>query len=161
MHSFGSQKVPLFERTSPRWWNLQFSSPLLETQYWECSFPLLRNRFQSGLVYILMTIICWTIYFCIFNQKNRHYWVILYNKIKKNFLFFFKLASGILLLFFILIFLFTLSVHYQRFYLPTSFFCSFLLCLATLLIFSDIDPYMGPVASLATSIQVFLFVIII
>lgn len=48
----------------------------------------------------------------------------------------------------------SLSIHYQRFYMPTSFFCTFLICLVTLLIFSSIDPFMGPLASMATSIQV-------
>lgn len=47
---------------------------------------------------------------------------------------------------------------YQRFYLPTSFLCTFLICLITLLIFSSSGSFMGPVARMATSIQVILLI---
>lgn len=33
-HSTSPYRIPLFERASARWWNPQFASPLLETQYW-------------------------------------------------------------------------------------------------------------------------------
>ncbi|VDL86097.1 unnamed protein product [Nippostrongylus brasiliensis] len=48
------------------------------------------------------------------------------------------------------------STQYQRFYMPTSFLCTFLICLVTLLIFSSDSKsaFMTPVASLATSFQV-------
>lgn len=39
--------IPLFDRASTRWWNPQFASTALETQYWKCSFPQLRDRFRS------------------------------------------------------------------------------------------------------------------
>ncbi|PIO57699.1 hypothetical protein TELCIR_20881, partial [Teladorsagia circumcincta] len=47
------------------------------------------------------------------------------------------------------------SSQYQRFYMPTSFLCTFLICLVTLLIFSSDSKsaFMTPVASLATSFQ--------
>lgn len=48
------------------------------------------------------------------------------------------------------------SSQYQRFYMPTSFLCTFLICLVTLLIFSSDSKtaFMTPVASLAISFQV-------
>lgn len=54
------------------------------------------------------------------------------------------------------IFLFTLlSVQFQRFYMPASFLCVFILCTVTLLIFSDKSgSFMSPVGDLATSFQV-------
>ncbi|WKY01085.1 hypothetical protein Q1695_015241 [Nippostrongylus brasiliensis] len=52
------------------------------------------------------------------------------------------------------------STQYQRFYMPTSFLCTFLICLVTLLIFSSDSKsaFMTPVASLATSFQVVLLI---
>ncbi|KIH68121.1 hypothetical protein ANCDUO_01543 [Ancylostoma duodenale] len=52
------------------------------------------------------------------------------------------------------------SSQYQRFYMPTSFLCTFLICLVTLLIFSSDSKsaFMTPVASLATSFQVVLLI---
>lgn len=66
------------ERASARWWNPQFASPTLETQYWKCSFPLLRDRFRSGLIYILLTNLLWMLYFCVFGQVNKYHWVYYY-----------------------------------------------------------------------------------
>lgn len=56
-------------------------------------------------------------------------------------------------------FLFTLfPVHYQRFYMPASFLCVFLLCSVTLLIFFDKSgSFMSPIGDLATSFQVIFF----
>ncbi|VDK19841.1 unnamed protein product [Anisakis simplex] len=56
--------------------------------------------------------------------------------------------------------LFTLfSIHYQRFYMPTSFLCVFVICTVTLLIFSDSSgSFMSPIGELATSFQVVLLV---
>lgn len=48
---------------------------MLESQYWKCSFPLLRDRFRSGLVYIILTCILWMIYLCVFGQDRIHQWV--------------------------------------------------------------------------------------
>ncbi|KAL3097460.1 hypothetical protein niasHS_003908 [Heterodera schachtii] len=141
-HSSSPRRIPLFERASARWWNPQFASPSLETQYWKCSFSLLRDRFRSGLVYILISCLSWLCFLWLFDQAAGHHW----------------LAVGFLSLLCSLMLWFTASVHYQRFYLVLAFLCTFLLCLTTLLIFSSTDPFMGPLASMATSIQVVLLV---
>ncbi|KAI1721567.1 adenylate and guanylate cyclase catalytic domain-containing protein [Ditylenchus destructor] len=142
-HSSSPRRIPLFERASARWWNPQFASSSLETQYWKCSFSLLKNRFRSGLIYIFLTCLLWMIYLIVFGQDRLHHW----------------LVATMLTLLCVSMFLFTSwSVHYQRFYLPTSFLCIFLICMITLLIFSSLEPFMGPLASMATSIQVVLLI---
>lgn len=142
-HSSSPRRIPLFERASARWWNPQFASPTLETQYWKCSFPLLRDRFRSGLIYVLICCLSWMLFLWTFDQAHGHHWFIA------------------LLLSFICVLMFwftSCSAHYQRFYLPTSFLCTFLLCLTTLFIFSSTETFMGPLASMSTSIQVILLV---
>lgn len=93
-HSSSPRRVPLFERASARWWNPQFRSPTLEAQYWKCSFSQLRDRwlstcvgmrssrimtspsrFRSGLIYIALVCIAWTVYLAIFNQAGLQHWV--------------------------------------------------------------------------------------
>ncbi|PAV84984.1 hypothetical protein WR25_08931 [Diploscapter pachys] len=140
-HSSSPRRVPLFERASARWWNPQFRSPTLEAQYWKCSFSQLRDRFRSGLIYIALVCIAWTVYLAIFNQAGLQHWI----------------TSASLIAVCLAILAFTvLSSQYQRFYMPTSFLCTFLICLVTLLIFSSEaqGSFMTPVASLATSFQV-------
>lgn len=88
-HSSSPRRIPLFERASARWWNPQFASAILETQYWKCSFPLLRDRFRSGLIYIMLTCGLWMLYVLIFDEAALHHWV----NIPKVFLF-----SGIFIL---------------------------------------------------------------
>uniref|UniRef100_A0A1I7VTY0 adenylate cyclase n=1 Tax=Loa loa TaxID=7209 RepID=A0A1I7VTY0_LOALO len=63
-----------FDRISNRWWNPQFSSVALETQYWKCSFPQLRDRFRSGLVYICLSCILWIVYLQVFNHASLVHW---------------------------------------------------------------------------------------
>ncbi|KAE9556006.1 hypothetical protein FO519_000752 [Halicephalobus sp. NKZ332] len=142
-HSSSPRRIPLFERASARWWNPQFASATLETQYWKSSFPLLRDRFRSGLIYIILTCILWMGYVLIFDVALIHHWAA---------------AVSLLVLCFCMLWFTSLSVHYQRFYMPTSFLCTFLICLFTLLIFSSTHSFMGPVACMATSIQVVLLV---
>ncbi|KAJ1367192.1 hypothetical protein KIN20_028054 [Parelaphostrongylus tenuis] len=144
-HSSSPRRVPLFERASTRWWNPQFRSPTLEAQYWKCSFPQLRDRFRSGLVYISFVCVAWTIYLAIFDRAGFQHW----------------LTAAALILICLAMLSFTLcSSQYQRFYMPTSFLCTFLICLVTLLIFSSDSKsaFMTPVASLATSFQVVLLI---
>ncbi|VDM17093.1 unnamed protein product [Wuchereria bancrofti] len=74
-HSINPPHASFFERVSTRWWNPQFSSTALETQYWKCSFPQLRDRFRSGLVYICLSCILWIIYLEIFNHASLIHWV--------------------------------------------------------------------------------------
>uniref|UniRef100_A0A914XTM0 Uncharacterized protein n=1 Tax=Panagrolaimus superbus TaxID=310955 RepID=A0A914XTM0_9BILA len=74
-HSSSPRRIPLFERASARWWNPQFASAILETQYWKCSFPLLRDRFRSGLIYIMLTCGLWMLYVLIFDEAAYHHWV--------------------------------------------------------------------------------------
>jgi hypothetical protein len=74
-HSSSPGRIPLFERASARWWNPQFESATLETQYWKCSFPLLRDRFRSGLVYILLTCALWMFYLRVVGHDQGHQWV--------------------------------------------------------------------------------------
>ena len=91
-HSASPRRIPLFERASARWWNpqvgrfaclqttsreyLQFASPILETQYWKISFPLLRDRFRSGLIYIAITCVLWILYLSIFGNATLSHLVI-------------------------------------------------------------------------------------
>uniref|UniRef100_A0AC34PUL0 Guanylate cyclase domain-containing protein n=1 Tax=Panagrolaimus sp. JU765 TaxID=591449 RepID=A0AC34PUL0_9BILA len=142
-HSSSPRRIPLFERASARWWNPQFASATLETQYWKSSFPLLRDRFRSGLIYIILTCALWMTYITIFDVVLLHHWVA---------------AISLLVLCCSMLWFTSLSVHYQRFYMPTSFLCVFMICLLTLLIFSSTHSFMGPVASMATSIQVVLLI---
>lgn len=139
-----STKIPLFERASARWWNPQFASASLETQYWKCSFPQLRDRFRTGLIYICLTCALWIVYYKIFGDPTVVHWLT---------------ASGLIALS-VGMLLFTLfSAHYQRFYMPTSFLCVFLLCTVTLFIFSDNSrTFMSPIGGLATSFQVVLII---
>ncbi|CAK5079689.1 unnamed protein product [Meloidogyne enterolobii] len=130
--SSSPRRIPLFERASARWWNPQFASPTLETQYWKCSFPLLRDRFRSGLLYILICCLSWLLFLWIFNQTQLFHWLI---------------ASLLCLLFGLMLWFASCSPHYRRFYLPTSFLCTFLLCLTTLFICSSAETFMGPIAS--------------
>ncbi|VIO92580.1 adenylate cyclase, type IX, putative [Brugia malayi] len=143
-HSISPPHASFFERVSTRWWNPHFSSTALETQYWKCSFPQLRDRFRSGLVYICLSCILWIIYLEIFNHASLIHWLISITL--------FVISFGM--------FLFTLfSVHYQRFYMPASFLCVFILCTVTLLIFSDKSgSFMSPIGDLATSFQVVLLI---
>jgi hypothetical protein len=120
-------------------WNPQFASPLLETQYWKLSFPLLRDRFRSGLVYIALTCIFWIVYLTLFGHARASHWIF---------------ALSVVTLCALMLKFTTFAVRYQRFYLPTSFLCTFLICLITLLIFPSADPLMGPLAKMATSVQV-------
>ncbi|EFO23984.2 hypothetical protein LOAG_04500 [Loa loa] len=133
-----------FDRISNRWWNPQFSSVALETQYWKCSFPQLRDRFRSGLVYICLSCILWIVYLQVFNHASLVHWLI----------------SIILFIISFGMFLFTLfTVYYQRFYMLASFLCVFILCTVTLLIFSDKSgSFMSPIGDLATSFQVVLLI---
>ncbi|KAM3715876.1 Adenylate cyclase type, partial [Dirofilaria immitis] len=143
-HSVSPPHSSFFDRISTRWWNPQFSSSALETQYWQCSFPQLRDRFRSGLVYICLSCILWIVYLQIFNHASLIHWLISITL--------FVISFGM--------FLFTLfSVYYQRFYMPASFLCVFILCTVTLLIFSDkSDSFMSPIGDLATSFQVILLI---
>uniref|UniRef100_A0A0N5AKW5 adenylate cyclase n=1 Tax=Syphacia muris TaxID=451379 RepID=A0A0N5AKW5_9BILA len=75
--SSSSKHVPMFERASERWWNPQFSTPTLEAQYWRCSFPQLRDRFRSGIIYICLTHLLWLIYLNIIEKAKYGYFVIL------------------------------------------------------------------------------------
>ncbi|KAK5973183.1 Guanylate cyclase domain-containing protein [Trichostrongylus colubriformis] len=151
-HSSSPRRVPLFERASARWWNPQFRSPALEVQYWKCSFPQLRDRFRSGLVYISFD----TPMRCMDN---------LFGNFRQGRLPALGTSSSLTAAALIMVCLamlsFTLcSSQYQRFYMPTSFLCTFLICLVTLLIFSSDSKsaFMTPVASLATSFQVVLLI---
>ncbi|VDN08341.1 unnamed protein product [Thelazia callipaeda] len=145
--SMSLSHVLLFDRVSRRWWNPQFTSAALEAQYWKCTFPQLRDRFRSGLIYICFSCILWIVYLEIFDHASMAHWLVSAGL--------FTLSVGM--------FLFTLfTVHYQRFYLPASFLCVFILCAVTLLIFSDTsNSFMGPIGDLATSFQVVLLIYMI
>uniref|UniRef100_A0A8R1DHW5 Adenylate cyclase N-terminal domain-containing protein n=1 Tax=Caenorhabditis japonica TaxID=281687 RepID=A0A8R1DHW5_CAEJA len=144
-HSSSPRRLPMYERAAGRWWNPQFRSPTLEAQYWKCSFSQLRDRFRSGLIYIALVIAAWTVYLALFDQTFIQHWVV----------------SLCLIAIIFAMFAFTAcAAQYQRFYMPTSFLCTFLICLVTLLIFSAENQaaFMSPVASLATSFQVVLLI---
>ncbi|CAI5445983.1 unnamed protein product [Caenorhabditis angaria] len=146
-HSSSPRRVPLFERASARWWNPQFRSPTLEAQYWKCSFSQLRDRFRSGLVYIGIVALAWSLYLANTNGPSIQHTVV----------------SICLIAAILAMYAFTkCTSQYQRFYMPTSFLCTFLICLVTLLIFSaetqQSGAFMKPVACLATSFQVVLLI---
>jgi hypothetical protein len=149
--SSSPRRVPLFERASARWWNPQFSSQLLESQYWKCSFPQLRARFRYGLLYIAFTCLLWMTYLHVFGTTTFNQWVTAIFLLP-----FSQLTCLALVGLCVCMFGFTLYTHtYQRFYMPTSFLCTFVISVVTLLIFADnAGAFMGPVAALATSIQV-------
>ncbi|TKR77481.1 hypothetical protein L596_018448 [Steinernema carpocapsae] len=138
------RKLPAMIERSWHWWNPRFESTALEAQYWKCSFPQMKNRFRMGLIYIGVSCFFWMIYLTIMGHSTAQLWG----------------AAIALIVISVVIFLFTgHSILYQRFYLPTSFLCTFIICVATLLIFSNNSTsFMGPVASLATSMEVVLLI---
>ncbi|KAK0416611.1 hypothetical protein QR680_012590 [Steinernema hermaphroditum] len=138
------RRLPAVIEKSWHWWNPRFESTALEAQYWKCSFPQMKSRFRMGLFYIALSCIFWLTYLTILNQHTIQLWG----------------AALSLILICGLIFVFTRQqVLYQRFYLPTSFLCTFIICVVTLLIFSNnTSSFMGPVASLATSMEVVLLI---
>uniref|UniRef100_A0A7E4V052 adenylate cyclase n=1 Tax=Panagrellus redivivus TaxID=6233 RepID=A0A7E4V052_PANRE len=142
-HSTSPRRIPLFERASARWWNPQFASATLESQYWKCSFPLLRDRFRSGLIYIMFACCLWLTYVCVFDKPTITH---------------FTVAIALIVICSAIMWFTLCSVHYQRFYMPTSFLCIFLICLLTFLIFTSTNSFMGPVAMMTTGIQVVLLI---
>ncbi|UMM23449.1 hypothetical protein L5515_004164 [Caenorhabditis briggsae] len=144
-HSSSPRRVPLFERASARWWNPQFRSATLEAQYWKCSFSQLRDRFRSGLFYIGGVITFWALYHLVLDETTVQNYVI---------------SIGLVGIICAMYGFTALSAQYQRFYMPTSFLCTFLICLVTLLLFSAEHhaTFMTPVACLATSFQVVLLI---
>ncbi|CAD6192954.1 unnamed protein product [Caenorhabditis auriculariae] len=113
--------------------------------YWKCSFSQLRDRFRSGLIYIAVVCFAWAVYLAIFDRAGFQHWV----------------TATFLIVVCVAMFSFTAcAAQYQRFYMPTSFLCTFLICLVTLLIFSSESQvaFMTPVATLATSFQVVLLI---
>ncbi|MFH4976993.1 hypothetical protein AB6A40_003702 [Gnathostoma spinigerum] len=142
--SVSPKREPLFERASARWWNPQFASASLESQYWKCSFPQLRDRFRSGLIYVSLVCLLWIVYLQVNHHARLIHWMV---------------GAGIVTFCFILFFFTFFSVYYQRFYMPASFLCVFVISLLTLLIFSDTHgSFMSPVGALATSFQVVLLI---
>ncbi|VDD91807.1 unnamed protein product [Enterobius vermicularis] len=133
-----TKHTPLFERASEKWWKSQFSTPALEAQYWKCSFPQLRDRFRSGIIYICLTHLLWLLYLNIIG----------------------KFATFILLFLYAGLFLFSVcSSRYYRYYMPASFICVFLLCATTLIEFSrGASQFMSPIGKLTTSFQVILLI---
>ncbi|MCP9258296.1 Adenylate cyclase type 9 [Dirofilaria immitis] len=143
-HSVSPPHSSFFDRISTRWWNPQFSSSALETQYWQCSFPQLRDR--SGLVYICLSCILWIVYLQIFNHASLIHWNAHSIRIRQQ-----------------LCYLIIHAALNNRISLSkavlTSFLCVFILCTVTLLIFSDkSDSFMSPIGDLATSFQVILLI---
>ncbi|CAI4229040.1 unnamed protein product [Auanema sp. JU1783] len=145
MRGSSPRRIPLFERASSRWWNPQFRSPSLEAQYWKCSFSQLRDRFRSGLIYISFVCVAWALYLAIFDRASIHHWIAVVALV----------ATCSLMVIFTMF-----STQYQRFYMPTSFLCTFIISLVTLLTFSagPNDAFMTPVASLVTSFQVVMLI---
>lgn len=137
------KSLMLFERASPRWWNPQFASKLLETQYWRCAFPQIRDRFRLGLVYIVATGLAWFIYRVCTSEWSQSM------PYHLGCLAIIATALGLLA--------FTFTEHlYMRFYVPASFLCTFLICVASLLFFSLQHPLVSPLGTFATSIEVIL-----
>ncbi|GMS89568.1 hypothetical protein PENTCL1PPCAC_11743, partial [Pristionchus entomophagus] len=143
-HSMSPRRGPVFDRVSQRWWNPQFRCPTLEAQYWQCSFPQLRDRFRSGLIYISIVCLTWCIFLTLYGRAGAIHWV----------------STGVLVVTCGAMLFFTLmSAQYQRFYMPTSFLCTFLICVLTLVVLSDVtNPLMSPVGTFVTSIQVVLLI---
>ena len=131
--SSGRRRIKLFERANDKWWNPQFASVQLESCYWKASFPQMRDRFRCGLLYLIMTDVCWAAYHVCATPFTAAYpyhlmaLVIVIVALGES--------STAPLIAGILCFTFT-SRSYQRFYLPTSFLSMFLLCVVSLLVFS-------------------------
>lgn len=132
----------LFEKTGTHWWNPRFASALLESQYWRCSFPQLRDRFRSGLVYIVLTCAAWFLFHAICS-KWRHSYP-------------YQLTFVGIIAVTLTILAFTFSRrNYQRFYLPTSFLLTFLIFVVTLLVFSGQQQraLISPMGTFAISVE--------
>ncbi|CAH1777194.1 unnamed protein product [Owenia fusiformis] len=103
----------LFERASNAWWNPSFDSPVLEAQHQKNAFPQTQRRFQYALFYIILACAAWSIFFA---AMGKECWVE-------------YVAGGVaLLVFTVVILVFTYTKYYERFYLPTSILISVVIC---------------------------------
>jgi hypothetical protein len=119
-----------------RRWNPQFLSVQLESCYWKASFAQMRDRFRYGLLYLLVTDVCWFVY-----HLHTTPWHVAYPYHTVCALIalvaFGACPTGVHARTHAGILCFTFTAHsYQRFYLPTSFLSMFLLCVVSLLVFS-------------------------
>lgn len=113
----------LFQRSARNWWNPQFDSDVLETQYATTSFPQTRRRFRFALDYVVISSSAWLTQFAI--QQGPHWPA------------FVGVAAALLVLT-IIVYVFTHSSSYRRFVLPLSVAVTVALCVCDLLTFAAV-----------------------
>ncbi|VDP07476.1 unnamed protein product [Soboliphyme baturini] len=134
-----------FERSSYWRWNPEFTSPLLEGQYWQCAFPQLRLRFRSGVAYSITFATIWLLYFIsLYPLADISYYVLC-----------------IVLVISLLAAIFALTLCdkiYMRFYGSISVLCLLLICFVSCALFLLPSPLITAFGLFALSIEVVLFV---
>jgi len=114
--------IPLFERSSPRWWNPSFDSQALEEQHNRSSLPQSKQRFRFALAYITLSCIVWCIFF---GWQQHEFWIA------------FLAGTAILLVVVLAIFAFTFTLAYPRYMFLTSLVTCLVLIATNLFSFID------------------------
>ncbi|KRZ43333.1 Adenylate cyclase type 9 [Trichinella pseudospiralis] len=126
-------------------WRPEFSSRVLESQYWQCVFPQFRRRFRAGLLYTIIYAMVWLVYFASLHPLGEIYPYVLF--------------SVAYLVTFLLIFAFTFTKNlYNGLYVSTSVLCVCLLAVACAFVFIADKPSLGPLAKFALSVELVLLI---
>uniref|UniRef100_A0A5S6QJB0 Adenylate cyclase type 9 n=1 Tax=Trichuris muris TaxID=70415 RepID=A0A5S6QJB0_TRIMR len=135
----------LFSWSLSRCWSPEFTSRVLESQYWQCAFPQIRLRFRAGLAYTIIYTIVWMTYFTsLYSLSEITSYVIF---------------STLVLVIFISVFAFTFTnTLYCRLYVPTSVFCICLVAVSSVFVFMIEKPALTPLARFALSVEVILLI---
>ncbi|KFD63408.1 hypothetical protein M514_08325 [Trichuris suis] len=135
----------LFDWSFSRCWSPEFSSRVLESQYWQCAFPQIRLRFRAGLAYTIIYTIVWMTYFAALYPLSEI----------TNYVIF----STLVLVIFVSVFAFTFTNSlYCRLYVPTSVFCICLVAVSSVFVFMVEKPALTPLARFALSVEVVLLI---
>ncbi|XP_035259216.1 adenylate cyclase type 9-like isoform X2 [Anguilla anguilla] len=103
----GRRRVPqLFERSAGLWWNPRFDSSILEKECRERFFPQTRRRFRYVLFYLATAAVLWGVYFAVNGARCDPVT--------------FLVPTAAFLLACLLLFLFTFTRLYGRFYTQAS-----------------------------------------
>ncbi|XP_003378625.1 putative adenylate and Guanylate cyclase catalytic domain protein [Trichinella spiralis] len=126
-------------------WRPEFSSRVLESQYWQCVFPQFQRRFRAGLLYTIIYALMWLVYFASLHPLGEIYPYVLF--------------SVVYLVTFSLIFAFTFTKSlYNGLYVSTSVLCVCLLAVASAFVFIADKPSLGPLAKFALSVKLVLLI---
>ncbi|KRX18223.1 Adenylate cyclase type 9 [Trichinella nelsoni] len=126
-------------------WRPEFSSRVLESQYWQCVFPQFQRRFRAGLLYTIIYALMWLVYFASLHPLGEIYPYVLF--------------SVVYLVTFSLIFAFTFTKSlYNGLYVSTSVLCVCLLAVASAFVFIADKPSLGPLAKFALSVELVLLI---